>query len=186
MRRTVFALVLLLALALGFGRFTGGGGAAPHHAQEATPAPLRHGISLTVLGNGLPRGAPEQVLYLIRGVFEPGGWIAPHYHPGAQVFYVDQGTIGFTVYKGPLRLIRAGTATPGAAPGTAGEVVPPGTEVLLEAGDWLYYEKDVVESARNAGEGEAVFLLSTLYEAGQPLAVFTNPEGTPIPATPVH
>ena len=190
MRRMAFisGLLLLLALALGVGRsgFAGGPHAASHHAQDATPAPLRHGLTLTVLGNGLPSAAPDHVLYLIRGVVEPGGWIAPHYHPGAQVFYVDRGSVAFTVYKGPLRLVRAGTATPAAAPGTAGEMVPPGTEVVLGPGDSLYYEQDVVESLRNAGAEEAVFLLSTLYLAGQPLAVFTNPEGTPIPATPVH
>jgi hypothetical protein len=109
----------------------------PAAAQDATPAPLIHGITLTVLGSGVPHGAPDQVLHLIRGVQAPGGWIAPHYHPGAQVFYVDQGTIGFTVYKGDLRLVRAGMATPGATPGTAGEMVPPGTEVILTPGTWL-------------------------------------------------
>jgi quercetin dioxygenase-like cupin family protein len=186
MRRTIFRLTLILTLVLGVGQFAGGGLVAPTHAQDATPPPLRQGISLTILGNGLPSAAPDHVLYLIRGMFEPGGWIAPHYHPGAQIFYVDQGTIGFTVYKGPLRLVRAGTATPTADPGSAGEMVPPGTEVLLQPGDWLYYEADVVESARNAGDVPAVFLLSTLYQAGQPLAIFTNPEGTPIPAPPVH
>ena len=152
-------------------------------AQDATPAPSTpglYGITLTVLGNGVPQVASDQGLYLIRGVQEPGAFITPHYHPGAQVFYVDQGTIGFTVHKGDLRLVRAGMATPGAAPGTVGEVVPPGTEVLLSPGDWLWFERDVVESARNAGEGEAVFLISALYEAGQPLTVFTNPEGTPV------
>jgi quercetin dioxygenase-like cupin family protein len=173
-------LVGLLGLALA------GTGSPSGRAQEATPAPLLSGITLTVLAHGLPSGAPDQVLYLIRVVQAPGGWIAPHYHPGAQVFYVDQGTVGFTVYKGTLRLVRAGTATPGAGPGTAGELVSPGTEVLLGPGDWLYYEQDVIESARNAGEGESVILLSTLYAAGKPLTVFTNPEGTPIPSTPVH
>ena len=155
-------------------------------AQDATPALLRQGITLTVLGSGVPHGAPDQVLYLIRGVQEPGGWIAPHYHPGGQIFYAAQGTIDFTVYQGDLRLVRAGMATPGAAPGTVGEEVPPGTEVLLSPGDWLWYERDVIESARNAGEGEAVFLLSALYEAGQPMTVFTNPEGTPVPTQVPH
>src|SRR5687767_2512129 len=177
MQRTLVRFVLILALVLGGGPVATGNLGAPVRAQEATPAPLRQGISLTILGNGLPSAAPDHVLYLIRGMFEPDGWIAPHYHPGAQIFYVDQGTIGFTVYKGPLRLVRAGTATPTADPGSVGEMVPPGTEVLLQPGDWLYYEADVIESARNAGDGPAVFLLSTLYVAGQPLAIFTNPEG---------
>ena len=178
---SVVAAVLLGALAVSR--------AANTPAQGATPAPPTHGlhgITLTVLGNGVPQEASDQVLYLIRGVQAPGAFITPHYHPGAQAFYVDQGTIGFTLHKGDLRLVRAGMATPGAAPGTAGELVPPGTEVLLNPGDWLWYERDVIESARNAGEGEAVFLLSTLYEAGQPMTVFTNPEGTPIPAAPGH
>jgi mannose-6-phosphate isomerase-like protein (cupin superfamily) len=182
MRRLAVSVLLVGLVGLALASTGSPGGLA----QEATPAPLLSGITLTVLANGLPSGAPDQVLYLIRVVQAPGGWIAPHYHPGAQVFYVDQGTVGFTVYKGTLRLVRAGTATPGAVPGTAGELVSPGTEVLLGPGDWLYYEQDVIESARNAGEGESVILLSTLYAAGQPLTVFTNPEGTPIPATPVH
>jgi quercetin dioxygenase-like cupin family protein len=153
-------------------------------AQDATPSagpPHAHavGITLTDLGNGLPVGAPGQVLHLIRVVQEPGAHIDPHRHPGAQVLYVDQGTVGFSVYSGKVSLVRATDE-----PGAQGELVPEGSEVILEPGDWLYYEQDVVESARNAGDGQAVILLSALYYAGFPLTIFEEgvpPIGTPTP-----
>lgn len=151
-------------------------------AQDATsPAGPSHphavGITLTDLGNGIPTGAPGQGLHLIRVVQEPGGHIDPHRHPGAQVFYVDQGTVGFSVYSGKVRLVRATDQ-----PGAAGELVPEGTEVILQSGDWLYYEQDVVESARNAGDSQAVILIAALYYTGFPLTIFA--EGVPPLATP--
>jgi quercetin dioxygenase-like cupin family protein len=171
----VFTLVSVCAISLSH-RDTAAQDATP---PASTPHPHAVGVTLTDLGNGLPAGAPGQVLHLIRVVQEPGAHIDPHRHPGAQILYVDQGTVGFSVYSGKVRLVRATDQ-----PGTLGELVPEGSEVILQPGDWLYYEQDVVESARNAGDGQAVILLSALYYAGFPLTIFAEgatPIATPAP-----
>jgi quercetin dioxygenase-like cupin family protein len=158
-------------------------GAAGHiRAQDATPPsaqanPHVVGLTLTDLGSGLPTGAPGQALHLMRVVQEPGGYIDPHRHPGGQVFYVDQGTVGFSVYSGQVRLVRATDQA-----GAEGELVPEGTEVILKPGDWLYYGQDVVESARNAGDSQAVILIAALYYTGFPMTIFA--EGVPPIGTP--
>ena len=53
----------------------------------------------------------------------------------------------------------------------------PGTEVLLNPGDAIHYEDDVVHTARNAGDGPVVLLSTLVLEAGQPLLM---PAGTPM------
>ena len=177
MRRTsalVLIIVCLVSVLVGTDRRV--------RAQDATPPagpthPHAVGLTLTDLGNGIPTGAPDQGLHLIRVVQEPGGHIDPHRHPGAQVFYVDQGTVGFSVYRGKAWLVRATDQ-----PGAQGALVPEGTEVILDPGDWLYYEQDVVESARNAGDGQAVILIAALYYAGFPMTIFA--EGVPPLAIP--
>ena len=86
----VFAAVLVLAASASVVRvlYTAAQDATP---QASTPHPHAVGVTLTDLGNGLPAGAPGQVLHLIRVVQEPGAHIDPHRHPGAQVFYVELG-----------------------------------------------------------------------------------------------
>jgi quercetin dioxygenase-like cupin family protein len=177
MRRTSVLALILVGL---LGVLAGTVGRI--RAQDATPPagpshPHAVGITLTDLGSGLPTGAVGQALHLIRVVQEPGGYIDSHRHPGGQVFYVEQGTVGFSIYSGEVRLVRATDP-----PGIQGALVPEGTEVILEPGDWLYYEQDVVESARNAGDGQAVILIAALYYAGFPLTIFA--EGVPPIATP--
>ena len=175
-RPTVSLLVAVALLALL------GAGAGRIFAQDATPPagqPHQHvfGLTLTDLGKGKPTGAPGQEIHLMRVVQKPGGYIDPHRHPGAQVFYVEQGTVGFSVYSGQAWLVRAADA-----PNTEGALVPDGTEVILKPGDWLYYSQDVVESARNAGDDQAVIMIAALYYTGFPMTMFVE-DTTPI-ATP--
>ena len=177
MRRPTVSLLVVVALlavlAASAGRIL---------AQNATPPPgqpRQHvfGLTLTDLGKGKPTGAPGQEIHLMRVDQEPGGYIDPHRHPGSQVFYVEQGTVGFTVYSGQAWLVRAADQ-----PDTEGALVPEGTELILKPGDWLYYSQDVVESARNAGDDHAVVMIAALYYSGFPMTMFV--EGTQPVATP--
>lgn len=101
-----------------------------------------------------------------RFVFQPGAEIFPHSHPGTTVLGVVSGSFGWTLKAGTAHVIR------GAGAGSAGPVedlTEPGADVILKAGDAIYYESDVVHTARGAGETEAVFPGSLVLTAGAPL-----------------
>ena len=145
-------------------------------AQDATPIAgieLAPGVVAEVFAGVPSARAPGQTLYVVRLTFQPGSDIFPHSHPGTVVFAAESGTFGWTLVEGTASVVRGA-----AAGGTATEdVTTPGTEVILNQGDAIYYEEDVVHTARNAGDGPAVVLVGFLLEAGQPLLM---PAGTPM------
>jgi quercetin dioxygenase-like cupin family protein len=155
-------------------------------AQEATPSPgpiavveLAPGVTAEVFAGVPSARAPGQTLYVARFVFQPGSEIFPHTHPGTVVLAVESGTFGWTLVQGTAHVIRGAAA---GATGPAEDVTTPGTEVILNPGDAIYYE-DVVHTARNAGDEPVVILGSLLFETGQPLLMpmemGTPPAGTP-------
>ena len=78
--------------------------------------------------------------------------IFPHSHPGTVVLGVASGTLGWTLLEGThvVRGAAAGATSP------AEDLTEPGTEVVLEPGDAIFYEDDVVHTARGAGDEETV------------------------------
>ena len=145
-------------------------------AQEATPpagVELAPGVTAEVFAGVPTARAPGQTLYVVRLTFQPGRAITPHGHPGTVLFAVESGTLGWTLVEGTAQVVREA-----AVGGTQTEdVTEPETEVILNIGDAIFYEDDVVHTARNAGEGPAVVLVGLLLEAGQPLLM---PAGTPM------
>ena len=161
--RRVSVLVSLVVVALAV--WLGSGRIAPGSvAQDATPAAGQ--VAAELLGLGPPTAAPGFDLSLYRVTLGPGATVPPHTHPGASVVYVESGTFGFTSLEGEARLIRAGAA---ATPGAEGEVLAVGTEVLLTAGDALFFPGEHGDAGRNAGDGPVVLLLANLHTAGEPL-----------------
>ena len=75
--------------------------------------------------------------------------------------------MGFTSLEGEVRLVRAGSAAD-----DEGEVLATGAEVVVEAGDALFFPGEHGDAARNAGDGELVLLLANLYTAGEPPITF--------------
>ncbi len=149
-------------------------GASPAiRAQEAAPAAgpiavtvLAPGVTAEVLAAAPSTVAPGQTVYVARFVFQPGAGIFPHSHPGTTVLGVVSGTFGWTLNAGVAHVIR------GAGAGAAGpveDVIQPGTDVILKAGDAIFYESDVVHTARGAGDTEAVIHGSLVLKAGAPL-----------------
>jgi quercetin dioxygenase-like cupin family protein len=142
-------------------------------AQEAAVAAgpiavnvLAPGVTAEVLAAAPSAVAPEQTVYVARFVFQSGAAIFPHSHPGTTVLGVVSGSFGWTLKAGVAHVIR------GAGAGAAGPVedlTEPGTDVVLKAGDAIFYESDVVHTARGAGDTEAVVLGSLVLKAGAPL-----------------
>ena len=116
-------------------------------------------------------------MYVARFTFQPGAEIFPHSHPGTTVLGVAAGTFGWTLLAGTAHVVRgAGTG------GTATEdVTAPGTEVILEPGDAIFYEDDVVHTARGAGDTPAVVHAAQVLTAGEPRLMPSDMEmvGTP-------
>jgi len=157
-------LVLIVVGSMAGGRFGAG-------AQQGTPAAGNVvGVTIGLLGAGQPAAAPGHALELRRVVFEPGGSIADHVHPGALVLFVESGALTYAVAEGEVEIQRA------AQPGTPGptERLGAGDETVLNAGDSLF-EQSVAHSARNDGDEPAVVLVSSVAETGEPFTVFDLP-----------
>jgi len=144
-------------------------------AQDTTPpadtaaiavVELAPGVTAEVFAGAPSDRAPGQTLYLARFVFQPGADFSAHSHPGTVALGVAEGRFGWTLVAGTASVIRGAA---GGATGPAEELTVPGTEVILEPGDAIYYEDDVVHTARGAGEEPAVVLGTLLLTTGEPL-----------------
>ncbi len=165
-RLTAFITPLIAGLAIV--------GASPAaYGQEAAPAAgpiavseLAPGVTAEVLAAAPSVVAPGQTVYVARFVFQPGAAIFPHSHPGTTVLGVVSGSFGWTLKAGKAHVIRGAGA---GATGPVEELTEPGADVVLKAGDAIYYESDVVHTARGAGDTESVILGSLVLKAGAPL-----------------
>ena len=81
---------------------------------------------------------------------------------------VVSGSFGWTLKAGKAHVIRGAGAGAGAT-GPVEDLTEPGTDVILKAGDAIFYEDDVVHTARGAGDTEAVILGSLVLKSGAPL-----------------
>ena len=165
-RKLTMFQVLALVVAAGALLLTAAGRASADTTKSAAE-PISHAI----LGQGMPSGAPGQVLLLERYELAPGATIPTHTHPGAYVIYVESGDFGFTVVKGAAQITRAGSTSP--------EAIQAGPEVVGHQGDVFFENSGVVHSARNTGTTPAVVLTAALLAADQPALQPSNDEGTP-------
>jgi quercetin dioxygenase-like cupin family protein len=157
-------------------------------ASESSAAPagpisvieLAPGVTAEVFAAVPSDRAPDQTVYLARFVFEPGSEIFPHNHPGTAVLGVESGTWGWTLLEGTAHVVR------GAAAGNTEveDLTEPGSEVLLEVGDAIYYEEDVVHTARGAGDDETVVWASGVLTAGEPLLMPVDMDMAPTTSAP--
>jgi quercetin dioxygenase-like cupin family protein len=154
------------------GLFTLGGLFAPGlAAQEATPGPitaieLAPGFTVEIFAGAPSDRAPEQTVYLTRFVIQPDAEIFPHGHPGTTILGVASGSLGWTLLEGTAHVVRGAAA---GATGPVEDLTEPGTEVILEPGDAISYEDDVVHTARGAGDEETVVLGTLVLTNGEPL-----------------
>ena len=181
MRPRFLVLIALFALA---------GPCAPSlGAQEATPGPiammeLAPGVTVEVFAGAPSDRAPEQTVYLARFVFQPGAEIFPHNHPGTTILGVASGSLGWTLMEGTAHVARGAAA---GATGPTEDLTESGTDVILEPGDAIFYEEDVVHTARGAGDEETVVLGTLVLTSGEPLLMPTEEmanmatEATPAP-----
>jgi quercetin dioxygenase-like cupin family protein len=166
LRVTRLPFVALTALLV-----TAGVAATGVAAQTTSPAPisvmeLAPGVTAEVFAGTPSERAADQTVYLARFVFQPDAEIFPHGHPGTTVLGVASGSFGWTLLDGTAHVVRGAAA---GATGPAEDLTEPGTEVILEPGDAIYYESDVVHTARGAGDEAAVVLATLVLTTGEPL-----------------
>jgi mannose-6-phosphate isomerase-like protein (cupin superfamily) len=152
-------------------------------AQQSTPtASGSTGVTSEVLGRFPSELAPGQALALLRITVAPGGSVAPHTHPGETVYHLSAGTLQFTMLEGEAQLVRAVDGVPAAATPTAGEALPVGEEITLNAGDTIYYDATVLQSERNDGTEDAVVLVANLRGVDEPARQFHDAMAAGTPA----
>ena len=160
MKRLLVPVAGLALIASGFGA-----GIAVSAASADDPAPVvvnRQSLAEVTA----PPGAPKRTLGLSRVVVMPGARLASHHHPGAQLGYIAEGTLTYTVETGSAVVLKG--------PGDDATVVKrlkPGDTYRVKAGQWLREEQGEVHHARNAGTVPIVIYLSTLFRTGQPAAI---------------
>jgi quercetin dioxygenase-like cupin family protein len=164
------AAVATLALSFGSGPLLAADETTPPASTAPPAAPiaimeLAPGFTAEVLASAPSDRARNQTVYLARFVIQPGSDIFPHSHPGTTVLGVESGSLGWTLLHGTAHVVR------GAAAGNTDveDVTEPGTEVILEVGDEIYYEDDVMHTARGAGDEPAVVFGTLVLTTGEPL-----------------
>jgi quercetin dioxygenase-like cupin family protein len=160
MKRLLVPLAGLALIGSGFGA-----GIAVSAASADDPAPVvvaRQSLAEVAA----PPGAPGRTLGLSKVVVMPGARLSSHHHPGAQLGYVAEGALTYTVESGSAVVMRG--------PGDDATVVKrlkPGMTYRVRAGQWLREEQGEIHHARNAGAVPIVIYLATLFRTGQPAAV---------------
>ena len=91
----------------------------------------------------------------------------------------SSGAFGWTLLKGTANV---GARAAAGATGPTEEITEPGTEVILEPGDAIFYEDDVVHTARGAGDEETVVLGTLVLTTGAPLLMPANMDMSATPA----
>lgn len=158
-------------------------------AQDSTPSTgpivgkeLAPGVVAEVFAGVPSARAPGQTVYVARFTFQPDAEIFPHSHPGTTILAVASGTFGWTLLAGTAHVVRGAAS---AEPQPPQDVTETGTEVILEPGDAIFYEDDVVHTARGAGTTAAVIHATQVLTEGEPriMPVDMDMGGTP-EATP--
>ncbi len=127
-------------------------------------------------------GSVNMVLY--RLVVPPGVAVEAHDHYDAAIWYIDAGSIALTIDAGEVWVRQCdGECLPSDTPtdGTF-QHVGPGSQVELDAGDWVIQHDTITHAYENTGETDAVILASATYFEpefdGTPVAM-PDPGGTP-------
>jgi quercetin dioxygenase-like cupin family protein len=129
--------------------------------DEADSPPAEVGITRIDLGVARPGTAPGEQLGLWQYSIPAGSELVPHTHPGWQIAYIARGPLTYNVIEGEGTIIGSDGSSTQIGPG----------EYILETGDSVVENPELVHQGANRGDGEVVIIASTLYEQGAPLAI---------------
>jgi hypothetical protein len=155
------------------------GHSASARAHDSTPAagagvvPVEPfpGVTAVVYGSGESSRSPGNTLYAVVFTFQPGAEALPHGHPGTVLISVSSGTLGWTLVSGAATLTR-GVAS--GSPSAPEAVTETGVELILEVGDSMFYDSDVIHTARGAGDAPSIVQVAFLLTTGEPLLMLAE------------
>jgi quercetin dioxygenase-like cupin family protein len=175
-----FSAICLVAVAVFFGSGAASSQGTPEAASPvASPDSVTSVVFRETLAIGFPPAAEGQTLELVRYDIPAGITLAVHIHPGMQVAYVVSGELTYHVLTGTVEVRRAGDPDP-TQPGPV-EYIEAGSTTVLMPGDSVAELPGAVHYGENLGTEPVVLLAATLLTTGEPAAIATNPEGTPVP-----
>lgn len=125
----------------------------------ATPANPHAAAVREVIIEGMPAGAPGQVLQLVRYYLPPNISLPVHIHPGMQVAYVESGTLTYTVVEGTATFVRAD--------GETGELKA-GETTEFNIGDSVVEPQGMVHFGENKTDKPVILLVASLFDANEP------------------
>lgn len=148
-------------------------------AQESTPAASDAiaaiepfpGVTAEIFGRTESVRAPGQTMYNVRFTFQPGAAALPHGHPGTVLLGVASGSLEWTLIAGTAYLVRGAAS---ASPGAAEDVTEAGSVVVLEPGDGIFYEDDVIHTAKGVADVPTIAQVSFLLTTGEPLLMLAE------------
>lgn len=112
-----------------------------------------------------PVGDGSETLVLVRVLFEPGGQIGAHNHPGILAVAVETGSLEYVLLdEGETVITRAATQDTEAEEETVSFDEP----IVLDPGD-TFIDSNKVHSATNRSDGQTAVLIAGLIETGAPL-----------------
>lgn len=115
-----------------------------------------------------------------RHVIQPGGYVGPHIRPGETIYFVESGTLRFTLLEGEARVEHIeidGTPTLGTP--IPIETISAGMEITLNAGDTIYFDESALQTVMNDGDVETVVFVSNLRPIGVPARLSPDQMATP-------
>jgi quercetin dioxygenase-like cupin family protein len=164
-RRSLYAVVLIALLAVGFGL-----SGAISHAQNT-------GATREVLVTGKPAAAPGKLLQLQRVTIPAHVKLPVHVHPGMQAAWIASGTLHYTIVRGEAQITRApvnGTPSPT-------ESFTDGSETDLRPGDSVVETEGLIHFAENRTDAPVEIFIASLLTAGmpgtQPVDMSATPSG---------
>jgi len=155
--RTVLLSVLGVAL-------LGGAYTAGAVQGESTPkVAVREALAMTPDA----KGAPGRTLTLSRITIPAGLQLALHHHAGTQTAQIAQGTLTYTVKRGPAVVVRSGDAEHSKVV----RKIKAGQTADIKAGQWIVEQPTTVHFGANKGKTKVVILLATLFTTGSPSSI---------------
>ncbi|MEB3225975.1 MAG: cupin domain-containing protein [Synechococcus sp.] len=119
-------------------------------------------VTRTVLAEGLPEAAPNQILELVRYEIPPFATLPPHIHPGLQIARVEFGLLTYSVVEGTALITKAD--------GTQ-ETLTAGQKTLLKPGDAVTELEGMVHFGQNETPDPVILLATSLLATNQPKAI---------------
>ncbi|WP_099237561.1 cupin domain-containing protein [Synechococcus sp. BDU 130192] len=119
-------------------------------------------VTRTVLAEGLPEAAPNQILELVRYEIPPFATLPPHIHPGLQIARVEFGLLTYAVIEGTALITRTD--------GTK-ETLTAGQKTLLKPGDAVTESEGMVHFGQNETPDPVIVLATSLLTVGEPKAI---------------